>query len=120
MNKERDLRRTRDRLMAAAASEFAAKGLAGARTCAIARRAGVDEKMIFYCFKSSQKYLKFLDQCRLGDLIGRVAKDSKHAAGGLVGVDEGWPINAEMPRPADGKVGVGFFNVDRLRIPIAG
>jgi hypothetical protein len=56
----------------------------------------------------------------LGDLIGRVAKDSKHAAGGLVGVDEGWPINAEMPRPADGKVGVGFFNVDRLRIPIAG
>jgi hypothetical protein len=32
----------------------------------------------------------------LGDLIGRVAKDSKHAAGGLVGVDEGWPINAEM------------------------
>jgi TetR/AcrR family transcriptional regulator len=52
MNKERDLRRTRDRLMAAAASEFAAKGLAGARTCAIARRARVDEKMIFYCFKS--------------------------------------------------------------------
>jgi AcrR family transcriptional regulator len=54
MNKERDLRRTRDRLMAAAASEFAAKGLAGARTCAIARRAGVDEKMIFYCFKSKE------------------------------------------------------------------
>ena len=52
MNKERDLRRTRARLMAAAASEFAAKGLAGARTCAIARRAGIDEKMIFYCFKS--------------------------------------------------------------------
>ena len=70
--------------------------------------------------KSSQKYLKFLDQCRLGDLIGRVAKDSKHAAGGLVGVDESWPINAEMPRPADGEVGVGFFNVDRLGIPIAG
>ena len=70
--------------------------------------------------KPSQKYLKFLDQCRLGDLIGRVAKDSKHAAGGLVGVDEGWPINAEMSRPADGKVGVGFFNVDRLRILIAG
>jgi TetR/AcrR family transcriptional regulator len=54
MNKERDLQRTRDRLMAAAASEFAAKGLAGARTCAIARRAGVDEKMIFYCFKSKE------------------------------------------------------------------
>jgi TetR/AcrR family transcriptional regulator len=54
MNKERDLQRTRDRLMAAAASEFAAKGLAGARTGAIARRAGVDEKMIFYCFKSKE------------------------------------------------------------------
>jgi TetR/AcrR family transcriptional regulator len=54
MNKERDLQRTRDRLMAAAAGEFAAKGLAGARTGAIARRAGVDEKMIFYCFKSKE------------------------------------------------------------------
>jgi TetR/AcrR family transcriptional regulator len=54
MNKERDLRRTRDRLLAAAGSEFAGKGLAGARTGAIARRAGVDEKMIFYCFKSKE------------------------------------------------------------------
>ncbi|HEY2106975.1 MAG TPA: TetR/AcrR family transcriptional regulator [Candidatus Binataceae bacterium] len=54
MNKERDLHRTRSRLIAAAASEFAAKGLAGARTCAIARRAGVDERMIFYCFKSKE------------------------------------------------------------------
>jgi TetR/AcrR family transcriptional regulator len=54
MNKERDLHRTRDRLMAAAASEFAAKGLAGARTGAIARRAGIDERMIFYCFKSKE------------------------------------------------------------------
>jgi AcrR family transcriptional regulator len=54
MKKERDLHRTRDRLIAAAAKEFAAKGLAGARTCEIARRAGVDERMIFYCFKSKE------------------------------------------------------------------
>ncbi len=52
MSKERDLRRTRERLIAAAAKEFAAKGLAGARTGVIARRADIDERMIFYCFKS--------------------------------------------------------------------
>ena len=69
---------------------------------------------------TSQKYLKFLDQCRLCDLIGRVAQDGNDAARDLVGVDEGRAVNAEMPGPADGEVGVGFFNVDRLGIPIAG
>jgi TetR/AcrR family transcriptional regulator len=41
-------------VLSAALVEFSAKGLAGARTSAIARRAGVDERMIFYCFKTKQ------------------------------------------------------------------
>ncbi len=51
---QRDLNRTQERIMAAAQKEFAANGFAGARTDAIARRARVNERMIFYCFDSKE------------------------------------------------------------------
>jgi TetR/AcrR family transcriptional regulator len=54
MPPQRDLSRTRERIMAAAQKEFAASGFAGARTDAIARRARVNERMIFYCFDSKE------------------------------------------------------------------
>ncbi len=54
MQQQRDLNRTRERIMAAAQKEFAASGFAGARTDAIARRAHVNERMIFYCFESKE------------------------------------------------------------------
>jgi TetR/AcrR family transcriptional regulator len=54
MAQQRDLNRTRERIMAAAQKEFAAQGFAGARTDAIARRAHVNERMIFYCFESKE------------------------------------------------------------------
>lgn len=54
MGNGRDLNRTRDRIISAALVEFSAKGLAGARTDAIARRARVNESMIFYCFKTKE------------------------------------------------------------------
>ena len=54
MPQQRDLNRTRERIMAAAQKEFAASGFAGARTEAIARRAHVNERMIFYCFESKE------------------------------------------------------------------
>jgi TetR/AcrR family transcriptional regulator len=54
MAQQRDLNRTRERIMAAAQKEFAAHGFAGARTDAIARRARVNERMIFYCFDSKE------------------------------------------------------------------
>ena len=54
MANNRDLNRTRGQLMKAALTEFAAKGFAGATTDAIARRAGVDERMIYYCFKTKE------------------------------------------------------------------
>ena len=40
--------------MAAAQKEFAARGFAGARTDAIAHRARINERMIFYCFDSKE------------------------------------------------------------------
>jgi len=54
MQQQRDLNRTRERIMAAALKEFAAHGFAGARTDAIAHRARVNERMIFYCFESKE------------------------------------------------------------------
>jgi AcrR family transcriptional regulator len=54
MPQQRDLNRTREQIMAAAQKEFAAHGFAGARTDAIARRARVNERMIFYCFDSKE------------------------------------------------------------------
>jgi TetR/AcrR family transcriptional regulator len=52
--RERDLNRTQERILAAAQKEFAAHGFAGARTDAIACRARVNERMIFYCFDSKE------------------------------------------------------------------
>jgi AcrR family transcriptional regulator len=52
--RSRDLERTRGKILAAALTEFVARGFDGARTKAIARRAGVHEWMVFYCFKSKR------------------------------------------------------------------
>jgi TetR/AcrR family transcriptional regulator len=52
--KSRDLERTKARILAAAQAEFVAHGFDGARTRAIARRAGVHEWMVIYCFKSKR------------------------------------------------------------------
>ena len=54
MRKTRDLERTREAILKAGLAEFSSKGLAGARTDAIARRAGVNKRMLFYCFGSKQ------------------------------------------------------------------
>ncbi|WP_405394836.1 TetR family transcriptional regulator [Microbispora hainanensis] len=46
--------RTRERILAAAVEEFGAKGYAGARTAAIAARAGVNQQLISYYFGGKQ------------------------------------------------------------------
>jgi TetR/AcrR family transcriptional regulator len=55
MEQTRDLARTREHILQAARAEFAAHGLNGARCDAIARRAGVNKRMLFYCFGSKEK-----------------------------------------------------------------
>jgi TetR/AcrR family transcriptional regulator len=54
MEKTRDLARTRAQILKAAMAEFAARGLEGARCDRIARRAGVNKRMLFYCFGSKE------------------------------------------------------------------
>jgi TetR/AcrR family transcriptional regulator len=46
----RDPKRTRERILAAALKEFAAKGLAGARVARIARRARINKRMLYHYF----------------------------------------------------------------------
>jgi TetR/AcrR family transcriptional regulator len=54
MGKGRDLNRSRERIFDAALQEFATRGFAGARTGANARRASINEQMIFHCFVSKE------------------------------------------------------------------
>src|ERR1700694_2582013 len=67
MPQQRDLNRTRERIMAAAQKEFAAHGFAGARTDAIAHRARVNERMIFYCFDSKEGLYKAVLEQKLSE-----------------------------------------------------
>ena len=55
MKRTRDLARTRERILKAALTEFAANGLAGARCEDIAHRARVNKRMLFYCFGSKEE-----------------------------------------------------------------
>jgi AcrR family transcriptional regulator len=50
----RNLNRTRDKILAAALAEFSARGFAGARVDAIAHRARVNKRMLYYCFGAKQ------------------------------------------------------------------
>ncbi len=50
----RNLKRTRENILAAALAEFSARGFAGARVDAIARRARINKRMLYYCFGTKQ------------------------------------------------------------------
>jgi AcrR family transcriptional regulator len=59
----RDADRTQQQILAAATAEFAAAGLGGARIDAIAERAGINKKLIYYYFTSKdQLFLAVLEQ----------------------------------------------------------
>jgi AcrR family transcriptional regulator len=81
MGKERDLSRSRERIFDAALQEFSARGFAGARTSAIARRAAINEQMIFHCFGSKDGlYREVLhrEMARISTLLeSRLRKEAK-------------------------------------------
>jgi TetR/AcrR family transcriptional regulator len=59
-DRDRTAARTRERILDAATTEFGAKGYAGARTAAIAARAGVNPQLISYYFGGKQGLLEEL------------------------------------------------------------
>jgi AcrR family transcriptional regulator len=61
--RRRDPERTRNMILAAATTEFAGKGIGGARVDAIAARAGANKRMIYHYFGSKQRlYLSVLER----------------------------------------------------------
>src|SRR6476659_1298995 len=69
---------SRQRLITAAAVEFAARGFAGARVDRIARRARVNKAMIYYHFASKQRLYRVL----LRTMFSRAADALRAAAAG--------------------------------------
>ncbi len=88
MQQQRDLNRTRERIMAAALKEFSAHGFAGARTDAIARRAHVNERMIFYCFDSKEGLYRAVLQKKMAAKAAMIEStpDEDFATGLVTGV----------------------------------
>src|SRR5258708_17111555 len=68
----RDLNRTREKILAAALAEFSAKGFAGARVDAIARRARVNKRMLYYCFGAKQELYREIVRRKIADHSGFV------------------------------------------------
>jgi TetR/AcrR family transcriptional regulator len=66
----RDLNRTREKILAAALAEFSAKGFAGARVDAIARRARVNKRMLYYCFGAKQDLYREILRRKIADRSG--------------------------------------------------
>ena len=81
MPQQRDLNRTRERIMAAAQKEFSAHGFAGARTDAIARRARVNERMIFYCFESKEGLYRAVLKQKLSEKAALIEPDEDFTTG---------------------------------------
>src|SRR5690349_23452768 len=71
------------RILAAAEVEFAARGFAGARVDAIARRAKVNNAMLYYHFRSKERLYRTLLRDTFAAAAARV-----HAIGDRTGSDE--------------------------------
>ncbi|MGH8792595.1 MAG: TetR family transcriptional regulator [Stackebrandtia sp.] len=83
---------TRERILEAAVEEFGAKGFAGARTAAIAARAGVNQQLISYYFGGKQGLLD--------ELRRRWASDSSHIPTDLpFGESVGRHLDAALDNP---------------------
>ena len=72
--RQRDPERTRKLILDAATAEFAAHGYAGARTAAIAQRAGVNQQLVSYYFDGKQGLYQAISERwreREDELVGR-------------------------------------------------
>jgi TetR/AcrR family transcriptional regulator len=80
----RNLNRTRDKILAAALTEFSAHGFAGARVDAIARRARVNKRMLYYCFGAKQDLYREILRRKIAERAELLASAPDDFAGVLV------------------------------------
>ena len=71
----RDASETQRRILAAALREFSAKGIAGARVDAIAARAGVNKRMLYYYFGSKEGLFRAVLAQRLAERAASAAPE---------------------------------------------
>lgn len=69
----RDPDRTRRRILAAALAEFSAKGFAGARVDAIARRAKGNKRMLYHYFGNKEALFTAVIRCKMAERRSRAA-----------------------------------------------
>ena len=74
---ERNPKRTRERILSAALKEFAAKGFAGARVDAIARRAAINKRMLYHYFGDKERLFR--------EVLHRKIAERQASAEGLSG-----------------------------------
>jgi AcrR family transcriptional regulator len=74
---ERNPKRTRERILSAALKEFAAKGFAGARVDAIARRAAINKRMLYHYFGNKERLFR--------EVLHRKIAERQASAEGLSG-----------------------------------
>jgi AcrR family transcriptional regulator len=74
---ERNPERTRERILSAALEEFAAKGFAGARVDAIARRAAINKRMLYHYFGNKEHLFR--------EVLRRKITERQASAEGLSG-----------------------------------
>src|SRR5260370_19003483 len=79
----RDLNRTREKILAAALAEFSAKGLVGARVDAIASRARVNKRMLYYCFGAKQDLYREILRRKIADRAGFIESTPDDFPGAL-------------------------------------
>jgi TetR/AcrR family transcriptional regulator len=79
----RDLNRTREKILAAALAEFSAHGFAGARVDAIARRARVNKRMLYYCFGAKQDLYREILRRKIADRSEWIESTPNDFAGAL-------------------------------------
>lgn len=89
--KQQDTRTTRERILEAAADEFARHGLAGARVDRMARRAGVNKAMIYYHFSSKEA----LYQSIIDGQLSRVADSASEVIDAEVELEQALRIASE-------------------------
>ena len=70
----RDSAATQERILAAATTEFAAKGIAGARVDDIAAAAGVNKRMLYYYFGSKEELFREILRRKLAERVASAAE----------------------------------------------
>lgn len=78
-NKERDIERTRQQILDAAAAEFSTHGFSGGRVDRISQQAGVNKAMIYYVFKNKHELhlavLEHLFEEKINEVEGHLQQE---------------------------------------------